>query len=127
MATMTYLEAIRDGLLTEMRRDPRVFVIGEDVGAYGGAFGVTRGFLEEFGPWRVIDGPLAETANVGAGIGAAVLGMRPVVGAYGGAFGVTRGFLEEFGPWRVIDGPLAETANVGAGIGAAVLGMRPVV
>jgi 2-oxoisovalerate dehydrogenase E1 component beta subunit len=79
MATMTYLEAIRDGLLTEMRRDPRVFVIGEDVGAYGGAFGVTRGFLEEFGPWRVIDGPLAETANVGAGIGAAILGMRPVV------------------------------------------------
>ncbi len=79
MAQMNYLEAIRDGLLGEMRRDPRVFVLGEDVGAYGGAFGITKGFLDEFGPWRVIDGPLAETANVGAGIGAAVMGMRPVV------------------------------------------------
>ncbi|MGQ0569081.1 MAG: alpha-ketoacid dehydrogenase subunit beta [Armatimonadota bacterium] len=76
---MTYLEAIRDGLLGEMRRDPRVFVIGEDIGVHGGAFGITKGFLEEFGPWRVIDGPLAEIANVGAGIGAAVMGMRPVV------------------------------------------------
>lgn len=76
---MTYLEAIRDGLLGEMRRDPRVFVIGEDIATYGGAFGITRGFLEEFGPWRVIDAPLAEAANVGAGIGAAVVGMRPVV------------------------------------------------
>ncbi len=79
MPQMTYLEAIREGLLVEMRRDPRVFVIGEDIGAYGGAFGITRGFLEEFGPWRVIDAPLAEAANVGAGIGAAVMGMRPVV------------------------------------------------
>ena len=79
MPQMTYLEAIRDALLSEMRRDSRVFILGEDVGAYGGAFGVTKGFLDEFGPWRVIDGPLAETANVGAGIGAAVMGMRPVV------------------------------------------------
>jgi 2-oxoisovalerate dehydrogenase E1 component beta subunit len=76
---LTYLEAIRDGLREEMRRDPRVFVLGEDVGVYGGAFKITEGFLDEFGPWRVIDGPLAETANVGAGIGAAVMGMRPVV------------------------------------------------
>jgi 2-oxoisovalerate dehydrogenase E1 component beta subunit len=76
---MTYLDAIRDGLLVEMSRDPRVFVIGEDIGVHGGAFGITKGLLEEFGPWRVIDGPLAETANVGAGIGAAVMGMRPVV------------------------------------------------
>jgi 2-oxoisovalerate dehydrogenase E1 component beta subunit len=79
MAQMTYLEAIRDALAIEMRRDPRVFVLGEDVGVYGGAFGITRGFFEEFGPWRVIDGPLSETANVGAGIGAAIMGMRPVV------------------------------------------------
>lgn len=79
MPQLTYLEAIRDGLLLAMRRDPRVFVIGEDIGAYGGAFGITKGFLEEFGPWRVIDAPLAEAANVGAGIGAAVMGMRPVV------------------------------------------------
>ncbi len=79
MAQLTYLEAIRDGLQSEMRRDPRVFVIGEDVAVYGGAFGITKGFLDEFGPWRVIDAPLAEAANVGAGIGAAVMGMRPVV------------------------------------------------
>jgi 2-oxoisovalerate dehydrogenase E1 component beta subunit len=79
MAQMTYLEAIRDALLGEMRRDAQVFVIGEDIGAYGGAFGITKGFIEEFGPWRVIDTPLAEAANVGAGIGAAVMGMRPVV------------------------------------------------
>ena len=79
MAQLTYLEAIRDGLRDEMRRDPRVFVLGEDIGVYGGAFKITDGFLEEFGPWRVIDAPLAETANVGAGIGAAVMGMRPVV------------------------------------------------
>ncbi len=79
MPQMTYLEAIREGLRGEMRRDPRVFVIGEDIGTYGGAFGITKGFLEEFGPWRVIDAPLAEAANVGAGIGAAAMGMRPVV------------------------------------------------
>jgi pyruvate/2-oxoglutarate/acetoin dehydrogenase E1 component len=79
MPEMTYLEAIRDALLVEMRRDAGVFVIGEDIGVHGGAFGITKGFIEEFGPWRVIDGPLAETANVGAGIGAAVMGMRPVV------------------------------------------------
>jgi 2-oxoisovalerate dehydrogenase E1 component beta subunit len=76
---MTYLEAIRDALLVEMRRDASVFVIGEDIGVHGGAFGITKGFSEEFGPWRVIDAPLAETANVGAGVGAAVMGMRPVV------------------------------------------------
>ncbi|HEV2283606.1 MAG TPA: alpha-ketoacid dehydrogenase subunit beta [bacterium] len=79
MAQLTYLEAIREGLRGEMRRDPRVFVLGEDIGVYGGAFKITEGFLDEFGPWRVIDAPLAETANVGAGIGAAVMGMRPVV------------------------------------------------
>ena len=79
MPQMNYLEAIREALLGEMRRDSRVFVLGEDVAVYGGAFGITKGFLDEFGPWRVIDGPLAETANVGAGIGAAVMGMRPVV------------------------------------------------
>ncbi len=79
MSQMTYLEAISDGLRTEMRRDPRVFVIGEDIAVYGGAFGITKGFLDEFGPWRVIDAPLAETASVGASVGAAVMGMRPVV------------------------------------------------
>jgi pyruvate/2-oxoglutarate/acetoin dehydrogenase E1 component len=78
MAELTYLQAISDGLRQEMRRDKRVFVIGEDVGVYGGAFKVTLGFQEEFGGWRVIDAPLAETAIVGACTGAALMGMRPV-------------------------------------------------
>ena len=78
MAEKTYLQAISDGLREEMRRDERVFVIGEDVGVYGGAFKVTLGFQEEFGPWRVIDSPLSETAIVGGCTGAAMMGMRPV-------------------------------------------------
>jgi 2-oxoisovalerate dehydrogenase E1 component beta subunit len=78
MAVMTYLQAISDGLRQEMRRDKRVFVIGEDIGVYGGAFKVTQGFQEEFGPWRVIDAPLSETAIVGGCTGAAIMGMRPV-------------------------------------------------
>ena len=61
-----------------MRRDERVFLIGEDIGVYGGAFKVTHGFQEEFGEWRVIDAPLAETAIVGGCTGAAIMGMRPV-------------------------------------------------
>ena len=75
---MTYIQAISDGLRQEMRRDQRVFVLGEDVGVYGGAFKVTLGFQEEFGPWRVIDTPLSETAIVGGATGAALMGMRPV-------------------------------------------------
>jgi 2-oxoisovalerate dehydrogenase E1 component beta subunit len=78
MAVKTYLQAISDGLRSEMQRDKRVFVIGEDVGVYGGAFKVTQGFQEEFGPWRVIDAPLSETAIVGGCTGAAMMGMRPV-------------------------------------------------
>jgi len=78
MAELTYLQAISDGLRLEMRRDKRVFVIGEDIGVYGGAFKVTAGFQEEFGPWRVIDAPLSETAIVGGCTGAAIMGMRPV-------------------------------------------------
>jgi 2-oxoisovalerate dehydrogenase E1 component beta subunit len=78
MPEKTYLQAISDGLRQEMRRDPRVFVMGEDVGVYGGAFKVTLGFQEEFGPWRVIDAPLSETAILGGCTGAAIMGMRPV-------------------------------------------------
>jgi len=78
VAEKTYLQAISDGLRQEMRRDKRVFVIGEDVGVYGGAFKVTLGFQEEFGPWRVIDAPLAETAIVGSCTGSAIMGLRPV-------------------------------------------------
>jgi 2-oxoisovalerate dehydrogenase E1 component beta subunit len=78
MAEKTYLQAISDGLRQELRHDPRVFVLGEDVGVYGGAFKVTHGFQEEFGPWRVIDMPLSETAIVAGATGAALMGMRPV-------------------------------------------------
>jgi 2-oxoisovalerate dehydrogenase E1 component beta subunit len=74
----TYLQAISDGLRQEMRHDERVFVLGEDVGVYGGAFKVTLGFQEEFGPWRVIDMPLSETAILAGATGAALMGLRPV-------------------------------------------------
>jgi 2-oxoisovalerate dehydrogenase E1 component beta subunit len=78
MPTMTYLEAISDALREELRADERVLVMGEDVGAFGGAFKVTDGFMEEFGEERVMDTPLAESAIVGTAVGAAVVGMRPV-------------------------------------------------
>jgi 2-oxoisovalerate dehydrogenase E1 component beta subunit len=78
MAVLTYLEAIRLAMLEEMEKDERVFVLGEDVGIYGGAFRVTAGFLEKFGERRVIDTPVSETAIVGTAIGAALMGMRPI-------------------------------------------------
>src|SRR3954451_19453863 len=86
MAEMTYLQAISDGLRGEMRRNDKVFLIGEDVGVYGGAFKVSLGFQEEFGPWRVVDAPLAETAILGACPGAAIMGMRPVADLQFAAF-----------------------------------------
>jgi 2-oxoisovalerate dehydrogenase E1 component beta subunit len=78
MATLTYLQAISDGLRTEMRKDDRVMVMGEDIGVFGGAFKVTDGFIEEFGKWRVMDTPLAESGIIGTAVGAAVVGLRPV-------------------------------------------------
>jgi 2-oxoisovalerate dehydrogenase E1 component beta subunit len=75
---MTYLDAIADGLREAMRAYPTVFLLGEDVGVYGGAFKLTKGFIEEFGPRRVIDTPISEAAIVGAAIGAALVGLRPV-------------------------------------------------
>ncbi|MBI1723295.1 MAG: alpha-ketoacid dehydrogenase subunit beta [Gemmatimonadetes bacterium] len=78
MAEITYLEALRAGLREEMLRDERVFILGEDVGKYGGAFKVTEGFYEEFGESRVIDTPISEAAIVGAAAGAAHMGLRPV-------------------------------------------------
>ncbi len=78
MPTITYLEAIRQGIWEEMERDPSVFCIGEDIGIYGGAFKVTEGFIDRFGPERVIDTPIAESAIVGAAFGAALTGLRPV-------------------------------------------------
>lgn len=74
----TYLEAIRQGIWEEMERDPNVFLLGEDIGIYGGAFKVTQGMLERFGDKRVVDTPISESAIVGAAIGASFMGMRPV-------------------------------------------------
>ena len=78
MPVMTYLEAIRQGIWEEMERDPNVFLLGEDIGVYGGAFKVTAGMLEKFGAERVIDTPISESAIVGAAVGAALMGLRPV-------------------------------------------------
>ena len=75
---LSYLEAIREALAEEMRRDPKVFLLGEDVGAYGGAFGATQGLAAEFGEARVLDTPISESAIVGISIGAALRGYRPV-------------------------------------------------
>jgi pyruvate dehydrogenase E1 component beta subunit len=75
----TYREAMREAIRAAMRADERVFLMGEDVGRYGGSFGVSRGLLDEFGPERIRDAPLSESAFVGAGIGAAIGGMRPIV------------------------------------------------
>ena len=75
---MTYLQAISDAMRQEMRHDERVLVMGEDIGVFGGAFKVTDGFIDEFGPDRVMDTPLAESGIVGTAVGAAVVGMRPI-------------------------------------------------
>src|SRR5947209_1955752 len=78
MTQLTYLQAISSALRDELREDPRVLVMGEDIGVFGGAFKVTDGFIEEFGADRVMDTPLAESGIIGTAIGAAVVGMRPV-------------------------------------------------
>ena len=78
MSPTTYLEAIRQGIWEEMERDERVFILGEDVGIYGGAFKVTEGMLDRFGADRVLDTPISESAIVGAAIGAAYMGLRPI-------------------------------------------------
>lgn len=79
MAHLTFLEAIADALKIQMRKDESVFMIGEDIGTYGGAFKLTKGFLDEFGSKRIIDAPISEAAIIGAAIGAAINGMRPIV------------------------------------------------
>ena len=79
MAVITYREALNAALREEMRRDPNVFVIGEEVGLYEGAYKVTQGLLKEFGPERIVDTPIAESGFTGVGIGAAMVGLRPVV------------------------------------------------
>ena len=79
MTETTYLEAIRQAMREEMERDPRVVILGEDIGVYGGAFKATEGFLEKFGRERVIDAPISEEGYMGVAIGAAYMGLRPIV------------------------------------------------
>ncbi len=79
MREITYAQAIKEAMSEEMRRDENVYFMGEDIGVYCGAFGVSGGMLEEFGPERVMDTPISETGFVGAGIGSAITGMRPIV------------------------------------------------
>jgi pyruvate/2-oxoglutarate/acetoin dehydrogenase E1 component len=76
---LTYLEAIREAMTQEMQRDEDVFLLGEDIGVYGGAFGVSRGMIEQFGPERILDTPISEAAIAGAATGAALMGMRPIM------------------------------------------------
>jgi pyruvate dehydrogenase E1 component beta subunit len=78
MREITYLEAVREAMTQEMERDSRVFMIGEDIGEYGGAFQVSYGMLEQFGPERILDTPITELALTGAAVGAALIGMRPI-------------------------------------------------
>lgn len=78
MAMLTYLEAIREGLREELKSDDRVYLIGEDIGLYGGCYGVTQGLIDEFGPERIMDTPISEIAISGSSVGAALLGLRPV-------------------------------------------------
>ncbi len=79
MAEITYREAIRQALRSEMQRDDRVYIMGEDIGSYGGSYAVTRGFLEEWGPERIVDTPIAEGGILGVATGAAMHGLRPIV------------------------------------------------
>src|SRR6266567_2360105 len=79
MATLTYRDALNQALREEMQRDPDVFLMGEEVGVYQGAYKVSRGLLEEFGPMRVVDTPIAELGFAGIGVGAAMAGLRPVI------------------------------------------------
>jgi pyruvate/2-oxoglutarate/acetoin dehydrogenase E1 component len=79
MREITYLEAVREAMSQKMRQDEDVFILGEDIGVYGGAFGVTRGMIEEFGPERVRNTPISEQAIAGAAVGSALTGMRPIM------------------------------------------------
>ena len=125
--TTTYREAMRDALHDAMNRDDRVFLMGEDVGAYGGCFAVSLGLFEEFGPERIRDTPLSESAFVGAGIGAALLHakLRPVVSTPKGLRELSG--RPVLGSVTLLLGPMglraqrAATLSLAAGVGSLML------
>ncbi|TRM76686.1 alpha-ketoacid dehydrogenase subunit beta [Sulfolobus sp. B5] len=123
---ITFTEAINEALRQEMERDPSVVLIGEDIGVYGGAFGVTKGLVEKFGTDRVIDTPISEAGYIGAAVGAALAGLRPVVELmFVDFFGVAMNQIyNQMAKLRYMSGgqlkvPLTLRAPIGAGIGAA--------
>lgn len=123
---VTFVEALNEALHQEMERDPTIIVIGEDVGVYGGIFGVTKGLLERFGSDRVIDTPISETGFVGAGVGAAAAGLRPVVELmFVDFFGVCMDQIyNQAAKMRYMFGgkikiPLTIRTTIGAGLSAA--------
>jgi len=123
---ITFTEAINEALRQEMERDPSVVLIGEDIGVYGGAFGVTKGLVEKFGMDRVIDTPISEAGFIGAAVGAALAGLRPVVELmFVDFFGVAMDQIyNQMAKLRYMSGgqlkvPLTLRAPIGAGIGAA--------
>lgn len=93
MAEITYLQAITDAMREELQRDPRVFLLGEDIGVYGGAFKVTKGLIDEFGEERIMDTPISEAAIIGVAVGAALAGMRPIAEMQFADF-ITSGFSQ---------------------------------
>ncbi len=124
---VTYIEAIREALAEEMRRDPKVFVLGEDVGVYGGAFGATQGLYEEFGEYRCLDTPISESCIIGASIGASLRGYRPVAEMQFGDF-ITCGFdqiVNQAATLRYRNGgrvscPIVVRAPVGGNVGGGL-------
>jgi len=123
---ITFLEAINEALCQEMRRDPDVILLGEDVGIFGGCFGQTKGIIEEFGPERVIDTPISESAFIGASAGAAATGLRPVAEImFVDFFGVCMDQIyNQLGKARYMFGgklkiPLTIRTTIGAGLSAA--------
>ncbi|AAK41749.1 alpha-ketoacid dehydrogenase subunit beta [Saccharolobus solfataricus] len=126
MRQITFTEAINEALRQEMERDPSVILIGEDIGVYGGAFGVTKGLIEKFGSDRVIDTPISEAGFIGAAVGAALAGLRPVVELmFVDFFGVAMDQIyNQMAKLRYMSGgqlkvPLTLRAPIGAGISAA--------
>jgi len=126
MRTITYKEALREAIMEKMREDESVFMMGEDIGVYGGAFGLSLGMLNEFGPERILDTPMSEASFVGVAVGAAIMGMRPIVEIMFSDF-ITFGadqIINQAAKFRFMTGgqlkmPLVVRAPQGSGTGAA--------